>query len=621
MKISKNELVKLLSEHLGSDETSVNSQLDKLIADINKATEKGETFTINGLGQFNRDDLGLSFEVSKGFATEINYNYEGRMPVDIDRAAAKDIEAAAEKAAHKPSTAKKDILIVDDEVEGEEDPFGVDEFESTATVPEEQDGSGKDSLIVDDDETVIDSDEIIAPSVEQVDDQEAAVKSESPSIIDDSVDEEELAIIEEVFSGKDTERDELQENDDLDDFFMEIAGSDGKPTDSEEDQTRVDNIEIEDIFDLDEPEDQVDSDIKDYELNDTVSSEEISSDSPISSGDTQLQELDEDAMTKAVRDGIQSVDKPIQPSVLDEYFDAEKESVTSANMPEQVFPDSDRDVVDSASGTGLDDTNEDGSLKHGPRIVSLEEAKADDKLSFGDVFKYVAIFFIVFILGGGVWWLFMGSGKMYLSKLPFTTSQTATTYQIDGQVQAGSDLVFNTQEEVEGEPGEVPIVEAQDEIGEVSASTDSPTQDVAANVGGGQPATTNDASSGTPTQTTPQQTEQQPVSSQSTAPVTQPVAEPSVSAQYGLRGSYVEISGPVYSIIVHSLPTQTAAQNECNVISSLDLRCFVREATGPQGRRTFRVAIGQFSNTIEAQNAIRDLQEPFRTQNFIARTN
>lgn len=621
MKISKNELVKLLSEHLGSDETSVNSQLDKLIADINKATEKGETFTINGLGQFNRDDLGLSFEVSKGFATEINYNYEGRMPVDIDRAAAKDIEAAAEKAAHKPSTAKKDILIVDDEVEGEEDPFGVDEFESTATVPEEQDGSGKDSLIVDDDETVIDSDEIIAPSVEQVDDQEAAVKSESPSIIDDSVDEEELAIIEEVFSGKDAERDELQENDDLDDFFMEIAGSDGKPTDSEEDQTRVDNIEIEDIFDLDEPEDQVDSDIKDYELNDTVSSEEISSDSPISSGDTQLQELDEDAMTKAVRDGIQSVDKPIQPSVLDEYFDAEKESVTSANMPEQVFPDSDRDVVDSASGTGLDDTNEDGSLKHGPRIVSLEEAKADDKLSFGDVFKYVAIFFIVFILGGGVWWLFMGSGKMYLSKLPFTTSQTATTYQIDGQVQAGSDLVFNTQEEVEGEPGEVPIVEAQDEIGEVSASTDSPTQDVAANVGGGQPATTNDASSGTPTQTTPQQTEQQPVSSQSTAPVTQPVAEPSVSAQYGLRGSYVEISGPVYSIIVHSLPTQTAAQNECNVISSLDLRCFVREATGPQGRRTFRVAIGQFSNTIEAQNAIRDLQEPFRTQNFIARTN
>lgn len=621
MKISKNELVKLLSEHLGSDETSVNSQLDKLIADINKATEKGETFTINGLGQFNRDDLGLSFEVSKGFATEINYNYEGRMPVDIDRAAAKDIEAAAEKAAHKPSTAKKDILIVDDEVEGEEDPFGVDEFESTATVPEEQDGSGKDSLIVDDDETVIDYDEIIAPSVEQVDDQEAAVKSESPSIIDDSVDEEELAIIEEVFSGKDAERDELQENDDLDDFFMEIAGSDGKPTDSEEDQTRVDNIEIEDIFDLDEPEDQVDSDIKDYELNDTVSSEEISSDSPISSGDTQLQELDEDAMTKAVRDGIQSVDKPIQPSVLDEYFDAEKESVTSANMPEQVFPDSDRDVVDSASGTGLDDTNEDGSLKHGPRIVSLEEAKADDKLSFGDVFKYVAIFFIVFILGGGVWWLFMGSGKMYLSKLPFTTSQTATTYQIDGQVQAGSDLVFNTQEEVEGEPGEVPIVEAQDEIGEVSASTDSPTQDVAANVGGGQPATTNDASSGTPTQTTPQQTEQQPVSSQSTAPVTQPVAEPSVSAQYGLRGSYVEISGPVYSIIVHSLPTQTAAQNECNVISSLDLRCFVREATGPQGRRTFRVAIGQFSNTIEAQNAIRDLQEPFRTQNFIARTN
>lgn len=618
MKISKSELIKLLSEHLGSDETSVNSQLDKLIADINKAIEKGETFTINGLGQFSRDDQGLSFEISKGFATEINYNYEGRMPVDIDRAAAKDIEAAAEKAAQKPSTSKKNIIIVDDEVEGEEDPFGVEDVDSTSAVPVESDDQDDESPFVTDMETSsqeVGTDEAIHDA--SADSLNIPDKTESNSIIDDTVDDEELAIIEEVFSGKDPEDAVLQDNDDLDDFFLEESDREEVLSAADDVSVAEEHIEIDDIFDLDESEDQDKKFAEEVASNGVDGSNELLQDDVAEPDELVASDANEQ-MAESIKKGIRIEESTIQPSVLDDYFNPEKSESNTIMMPEQVFPESDDESVGSAVGTETEETNEDGSPKHGPRIISLEEAKADDKISVGDILKYVAMLVVVFILAGGVWWLFMGAGKVHLAKLPFMSSQPVATYQVDTPILTGSEIDQSVVAAEDVESAEESIAGTEEVIGDLSSTSDVPSQAGVAGAGTAQASTSNEIAD---TQPVTQPTVQQPVQSQPATPVTQPVTDTPATPRYGLTGAYSEINGPVYSIIVHSLPTQTAAQNECIVISSLNLRCFVREATGPQGRRTFRVAIGQFASTIDAQNAIRELQEPFRTQNFIARTN
>lgn len=131
MKISKKELIKLLSEHLGSEEDSISSQVDKLIADIQKSIKKGEKFSINGFGDFVIENGFLTFRVATVFATEINYNYEGLMPVDIDRP---DILLPNEKldavTDHSPLE-KSSSVIVDEAVEGEQDPFEGLDYELT----------------------------------------------------------------------------------------------------------------------------------------------------------------------------------------------------------------------------------------------------------------------------------------------------------------------------------------------------------------------------------------------------------------------------------------------------------------------------------------------------------
>jgi hypothetical protein len=107
---------------------------------------------------------------------------------------------------------------------------------------------------------------------------------------------------------------------------------------------------------------------------------------------------------------------------------------------------------------------------------------------------------------------------------------------------------------------------------------------------------------------------------QDTAPAieTPPVVEPSTG--FGLTGAPAVLEGRVYGIIVHSLPVKADSDAQCAKISPLGFRCSV-VATGRNGAKTYRVAIGQFESTAAAQTAVTDLPAEYQTPGnfFISR--
>lgn len=96
---------------------------------------------------------------------------------------------------------------------------------------------------------------------------------------------------------------------------------------------------------------------------------------------------------------------------------------------------------------------------------------------------------------------------------------------------------------------------------------------------------------------------------------------PVLSGMFGLEGEPRVIQGRVYSIIVHSLPSRESANRARDEIAGLGLRSLVVEARGPRGERTWRVGIGQFPSSEEAEIGLGFLPQQYRERHFIARIN
>jgi hypothetical protein len=103
-------------------------------------------------------------------------------------------------------------------------------------------------------------------------------------------------------------------------------------------------------------------------------------------------------------------------------------------------------------------------------------------------------------------------------------------------------------------------------------------------------------------------TAEEPTSEPVAAEPTSPIATPG----FGLRGAVNPLEGRVYSIVVHSLPTEAQSQAECAKIVALGLRCSVVPAER-NGATTFRVGIGQFESVESANRSVGELPERYQT--------
>lgn len=489
MKISKKDLVKQLSEQLGSDEEAVSSQFDKMLADIQKALSKGESFCINGFGTFTVTNNEITFEIAPSFAAEINYTYEGMLPIDVDGTAAFSQDNEKAKPA-KPSRSTP-VVIVDQGVDGEEDPF---------VIPNSKEESSSISEI-----------------------------SESINDTSDETDLESMQLVQQ------------------------------------------------------EPED--------------VASEPVNSTDPFNKERLSEQPSDEVEAPVLVSENSAKND-----TVLDAFFVEEPPMEL-----EGVLHDSDQDI-DRLISDGVDPQQN----AHGPRVVSIEEDAKDNSISFGSILRWVAILLLIVFNAGSVYWYFTGPGQNL-----FRSSQPLA-------VKSSQPVVIPSDEAVVS----VDVPKTEDYLSENTANqlTDGVSEDNSIVSNETESAATENSTIGAiSSQNDPPGTNVNPdPEPAATTSVNLPTQSGSITphnASYGLNGVEQILSGRVFSIIVHSLPSQISAHEQCNEISALNLRCLVREATGPQGRTTYRVGIGQFESLQVAESAVSQLPEPYRSRNFVARVN
>lgn len=114
------------------------------------------------------------------------------------------------------------------------------------------------------------------------------------------------------------------------------------------------------------------------------------------------------------------------------------------------------------------------------------------------------------------------------------------------------------------------------------------------------------------------ETEQVPEPQNDPEPLDDPIDEVTTTDPYGLYGELADTDGTVYTIVVHSLGSESVANRTADELRADGFRISIRE-TNVDGETYYRVGIGQFPTIREAQQEASTLPEPYNNQNFIQR--
>ncbi len=96
------------------------------------------------------------------------------------------------------------------------------------------------------------------------------------------------------------------------------------------------------------------------------------------------------------------------------------------------------------------------------------------------------------------------------------------------------------------------------------------------------------------------------------------IASDAQQDNYGLYGSYMEISEPEFTIVIHSMRNAGLAESIAEELRQEGYRTSVTQRT-VDDRVVYRIGIGQFESVQSAMAEAETLPEPYRNQNFIHR--
>ena len=88
---------------------------------------------------------------------------------------------------------------------------------------------------------------------------------------------------------------------------------------------------------------------------------------------------------------------------------------------------------------------------------------------------------------------------------------------------------------------------------------------------------------------------------------------------YGLMGPEDEVLIGAYTIVVHSLRNERKSEIEKQRLENQGYKATRWSTVLSSGITTYRVGIGQFKSVSDAERAVEELPEPFRSNNFIIR--
>lgn len=109
----------------------------------------------------------------------------------------------------------------------------------------------------------------------------------------------------------------------------------------------------------------------------------------------------------------------------------------------------------------------------------------------------------------------------------------------------------------------------------------------------------------------------EPVEDAATEPADEVIRD--FALPYGLKGPEDEVQIGAYTIVVHSLRNERKSEIEKERLENQGYKATRWSAELPSGITTYRVGIGQFQSVSDAERAVEELPEPFRSNNFIIR--
>ena len=659
MKNTHKKFLSLLAAEIGQDEKITSIHLNGLISEIINTVEEGRSYTITGFGTFLKDGPELLFEPDSRLAAEINYNYEGMVPIDVNEAKS----VVDDEPVEKPSrpTRKTDTLIVDEEVAGEEDPFGLpDEEAATPSVllsGADEDEERTQTKVAQTDGT---------DSVDEIDPFETDTAAESG---DTGLTSSDQADVNEPFetdaaaeSGDIglTSSDQADVNDPFETDAAAESGDTGLTSSDQADEPEgLSDSAVTDspgpvkkgiVFEFDEEAGVLESGDENIEAVQDTAADEAADAIPSAPGSDDAGRED-DSTRKGPLTGdlsgsdLSDLDDILgseNPANLDDSDDLigsagldEEETLADAaasktvSKPEPVIKVGNiagKRTPGAESGVKAASGGQEGEESSAPaKTRPLPGDRKNGQSSTTLIAAAVALVAVIF----GVWWFFLrDSGADVAASAPVAVT-TPPARQNETAVNDGAAESESAGEQDEGEPMQVSAENPDQDgaamqagtgvSGDITSSTEqntgavSTTGDVAEDNALGQ-AETNPAAADVTDWQQPR-------------PVGSPVdSDDNLSDQqgevspFGLRGTAQPMNGRVFSIVVHSLPNRIDGNAQCDEIARLRLRCVVVEAT-VNGRITYRVGIGQFETYAEARERVSELPEPYRSRNFPARIN
>ncbi len=109
----------------------------------------------------------------------------------------------------------------------------------------------------------------------------------------------------------------------------------------------------------------------------------------------------------------------------------------------------------------------------------------------------------------------------------------------------------------------------------------------------------------------------EPVEDVATEPADEVIRD--LALPYGLMGPEEEVLIGAYTIVVHSLRNERKSEIEKQRLENQGYKATRWSTVLPSGITTYRVGIGQFKSVSDAERAVEELPEPFRSNNFIIR--
>jgi hypothetical protein len=642
MKISHKEFARLLAAELGIDEKIANIHLLGWVSEINRVIESGETFTMEGFGSFSADDQNRPvFVPDNAFAAEINFAFEGMPEVDVEAAKSVVDEEMADFFDEEPDESpvrKTETLIVDQDVEDEDDPFGITEPDDVITPrilemmakkgvassgyglkqeqkPKQDPESAKEKSLPEDD-FVLEEGSLKQHTVEifETDDQTEGVHPGDANLTDAKAGAHD-EVTEWSLPQDDPEDARQHKPADKDPFeFLNEMDGDGEDaavpaitdqSDSHEDSESDRDFPVvtgsgtgDDFDPFFESDQKPDSEKESQNRNNPLIT------------DYGLSETEEVEGSEAQDDFLSEIKSGTDnETVSDDPFFIPEESKTPAAISEiaELHHDDTTDESEKQEDVHKPTLSENfkvGNIagKRNKKESNIgSDSKSRKKETSGNkqvspvLWLLVAVAVVAVAFGG--WWYLAPTTVQPIpsaGELPVAGLSQAMMDDIPTQSPSDEDLTETSEAEV-AESGEIASVEPA-LSDEMTVSADAPVAE----------------SQESESQTAALQTDPPVVASQTTTGLAGQQPSGLSELQFGLRGDMIASNQRVFGIIIHSLATELDGISICNEIREQGLRCSVVQATTSDGRTTFRVALGQFESVAQAQQAISEIPRQFQ---------